>query len=192
MMSSNTNRNRGRSLQAMPRDHLSWRVIDFLDANRGEMLTRRDVATKFEVDAVQVDALLAPAVAAGMLQREDHRAEGLVWRRPRKLGNLPMPFTPALSAAMRKMRAAKVAAQRVDLEAIVIEHDVPICEPRQPVGSLWNALFDRMAPGDSFALPNRNAVALNHAKLKYCKRTASARFVTRKVDGDTTRIWRTA
>lgn len=48
------------------RNTLAARVMDYLQANPDEELTRHDVATKFTLPAAAVDGLLADAINAGM------------------------------------------------------------------------------------------------------------------------------
>ncbi len=182
-------RNTANSARSLPQDHLMWRVVDYLTANPTEVLTRSDIVAKFDAAASQVDSLLSTAVAAGMLRREEGTADGTVWSRPRQRGNFPRPYVPSVAAAGRAHRAARRAARRIAFDAIVVESGIPVAETTKP-GGQWNALFDRMRPGDSFQLPNVSAAALSHAKLKYCRLKAGARFVTRKVSDTHTRIWR--
>ena len=165
-----------------------WRVLDYLNANPTEVLTRSDIAAKFDTAASTVDSLLGLAVAAGMMKRQHDTPDGLVWRHAKSKSAFPRPFAPSVSAAAR---ATRVRVAKTDFEAIKIESDIPLLELPQP-GSQWCAIFDRMKPGDSFQLPNRSHAALSHAKLKYCKRTPAARFAVRKVSSTHTRIWRTA
>lgn len=179
------------AVRSVPKDALMWRVLDYTNANPTEVLTRSDIAAKFDVAASTVDSMLAPAVAAGMLKRDHDTPDGTVWRHPSKRGAFPRPFTPSLTAVARAGRRTRSAIQHVNFNAIVIESDVPITE--QPkVGSQWVALFDRMKAGDSFKLPSRSSAALSHAKLSYCKLVLTARFLTRKVSDTETRIWRIA
>lgn len=176
--------------RAVPKEHLMWRVVDYMNANPGEVLTRNDVAVKFNAAASTIDTLLAPAVSAGWLKRDHDTPDGTVWRHPKTKSNFPRPFTPSLAAAARASRA-KRAVRRVEFDAIVIESTIPISDAPK-ASSQWAALFNRMRPGDSFQLPSVSTAALCHAKLKYCKTVETARFVTRKVSGTHTRIWRTA
>jgi hypothetical protein len=172
-------------------DHLVWRVMEYLDANRDEVLTRSDVAAKFDIAPSAVDSLLAPAVASGMLRREQSDTDGVVWCRRKRRIAFPLPFTPRLAVSARAVRRAKATARRAELESIVIESGIPIVE-RVPAKSPWFVLFDRMKVGQSFQLPTESSGALGHAKQKYCKVMPTARFVTRQVSDTHTRIWRTA
>lgn len=180
------------SARSVPKDHLMWRVVDYVNANPAEVLTRSDVATKFDADPSTIDSLLRLGVAAGMLKRDDGTADGTVWRHPgKKASAFPRPFTPSLTAATRAQRATRAAAHRLDFEAIEIESDIPVLE-KGKTGGEWKALFDRMKPGDSFQLPTRSAAAAANAKLHYCRQVEGARFVLRKVSGSHTRVWRVA
>ena len=181
-------RNLQTSVRATPKDHLMWRVVDYLNANPTEVLTRSDIAAKFETSASTVDSLLGLAVAAGMIKREHDTPDGTIWRHVKSKSAVPRPFSPSFAAAKR---AVKGSIQRVDFAAIEVDRGVPIHEAALP-SSQWKALFDRMEPGDSFQLPSRSAAALSHAKLKYCKLVDGARFTVRKISSTHTRIWRTA
>ena len=183
-------RNSLNTARSIPKDHLMWRVVDYVNANPSEVLTRGDVAAKFDADPSTIDSLLSLAVSAGMLKRDEGTEDGTVWRHPGKQKTaFPRPFTPSLAAATRAERATRRAARRVDFEAIEIESGIPVQEVAK-TGGEWNALFSRMKPGDSFQLPTRSAGAASHAKLKFCKQVAGARFVLRKVSDSHTRVWR--
>lgn len=185
-------RNSLNSTRAVPKDHLMWRVVDYVNANPSEVLTRNDIATKFDAAPSTVDSALTFAVAASMLKREDGTEDGTVWRHPGAKTSFPRPFTPSLGAATRAERRTRAAARRVDFDAIEIESGIPVLESRAGCGGQWTALFDRMKPGDSFQLPTRTAGAASHAKLKYCRQVEGAKFVLRKVSSTHTRVWRTA
>lgn len=178
--------------QSLPRDHLAWRVADYLNANREEVLTRADVAAKFGVDASMVDTLMAPAVAAGFVKMDRGTADGNVWRRPKRLRNaFPAPFTPSLAAVARASRTHRRAATLLDIGSIKIERGIPIPNPVRRA-KVWDALLSKMQPGDSFVVPDHARDAVSHAKLDYQRRVKGVRFTVRKIDDTQTRVWRTA
>lgn len=52
------------------KDSVAWKVVDFLEGNPGEELTRHDIAEKFDIDPVQVDDALRTVMASGHIVRE--------------------------------------------------------------------------------------------------------------------------
>jgi hypothetical protein len=184
-------RNSLNTARSVPKDHLMWRVVDYVNANTTEVLTRSDIAAKFDALPSSIDAPLAMAVAAGLLKREDGTEDGTVWRHPGKKGSFPRPFTPSLNAATKAQRATRTAVRRADFAAITIESGIPVA-PQATTGGEWKALFDKMRPGDSFQLLTRYAAAAANAKLNYCRQIEGASFVLRKVSDTHTRVWRTA
>lgn len=184
----NRRNKQSKSLQSMPHDHLSWRVAHYLNANRAEVLTRADIAAKFDVEASMVDTLMVPAVTAGVVKLDRGTADGNVWRRPQRLRTaLPAPFAAPLAAAS----PAKKAATLVDLSDVKIEAGVAL-PVKAPPGGRWKAIFDRMGPGDSFALPVRAQHAAGHAVRVYRMHVPTSTFIIRQVPGALVRIWRTA
>jgi len=172
-----------------PQDSLVWRVLDFLQANPGERLTRSDVATKFGADAATIDAELAPGVDAGQLVRETDDGDGVIWRRPRHR-SVPRPFAGSITAAKR---ATRQAPRTFDVSAIKIEPDIPIPDPnRGTIRSAWFGVFERMTAGDSFAAPDEARSSIAHAVAVFRKRRPHTRFVTRTISKTQFRIWRTA
>jgi hypothetical protein len=170
---------------------LMWRVLDYLTANPNEVLTRSDIAAKFDAQPAAIDTLLAPALAGRLLIREAGGSDGTVWRAPKRKSAFPHPLTDSISKAARVARANIRRARKVDISAIVIESGVPLQEKAQPGGE-WEAVFSRMKAGDSFKVPSFATGAVGHAKLKYCRKHTGTRFAIRKVDDTHARVWRIA
>jgi hypothetical protein len=183
-----SNFKRGAGLVA-PRDSLAWRVLDFLQANPGEELTRGDIAVKFNIEASAVDSLLAPAVSAGHLVREVGGADGVIWKPNAARGRFPKPFVGSVDASRRAVRAHRQSL--IDISSFTIEKDIPLVDVMRRVNQ-WNALFARMELGDSFLLPQSARMAAAHAQAKYRKSAREVMFAMRKVSDTHSRIWRTA
>ncbi|TAK87083.1 MAG: hypothetical protein EPO09_19005 [Aquabacterium sp.] len=175
-----------------PRDSTVWRVIDFLEANPTEELTRRDVATKFGIDVVQVDDVLRPAVAANKIKRELNADSELVWLLNYSKRGIPKPFAKPLAAAKRAKSANRKSPVFIDFSALVIESGIEVVERVQPRAGLWAGLLDRMGPGDSVCLALEAKDAAAHAQYAYRKANPTARFIVRKVGDEHCRIWRLA
>ena len=121
---------------------------------------------------------MAPAIAVGWVAREDGD-NGRTWRcGDSRTQATPWPF-------QRKRRIPL----KVDFGSIVIEQGIPLAEQFRSRNG-WNDLFKRMAPGDSFQIPNAARAALAHAQADYRKTTPGVKFAIRKMDGVHTRIWR--
>lgn len=168
-------------------DSLAWRVVDFLEANPGEELTRHDVSAKFDIDPVAVEGALMPAVNSGHLVRELNTDSVLVFRLKYSRTGVPKPFAQSMAAARKATRKPPVV---IDFESLVIEAGVPIVENTPGKGGVWTALFDRMKPGDSVKFHREARDALSHAQYGYRKDNPRAKFTIRKVDAEHCRIWR--
>lgn len=182
-------RNRRRTTTSAASVDLPAKVIDFFKAHPDEVLSARDVATKFGVAAAQVDTLLEATVEAGQLKRQNTGQHGLVYMAAVRRAAFPEPSTDRLRKAMAAGRRARRAATRIDLSKVKIERGVPIFKAR-PRSEEWAELFRRLSPGDSFAVPSIAHDALSHAKCQFAKKEPSWRFTIRKIDDDQTRIWR--
>jgi len=180
------------ALLKAPRDSIAWRVIDFLEANPTEELLRRDVATKFSIDVVQVDDMLRPAVTADRIKRELNADSELVWRLNYSKRGTPKPFAEPLAAAKRAKRANRKPPVAIDFSTLVIEPGIAVIERIQPKAGLWAGLLDRMTPGDSVRLMLEAKDAAAHAQYAYRKANPGAKFVVRKVSDEHCRIWRLA
>lgn len=182
------------SRQASPanklrKDSLAWRVVDFLEANPSEELTRHDVSAKFDIDPVAVEDALRTAVSSGHLVRELNTDSVLVFRLKYSRSGVPKPFAQSLAEVRKATRKPAVV---IDFASLVIEAGVPIIENKSGNGGAWPALFDRMNPGDSIQFPIDAKDALSHAQYAYRKDHPSVRFTVRKYGSDHCRIWRTA
>lgn len=168
---------------------LAWKVLDYFKTNKNEVLSSKDIAAKFGVAASQVDTLLKPAVDAGHLRLQNHGQFGLCYRAAAGAPKFPATRTDALQASIAVAKRVRRAATRIDLSAVKIEHGVPLPSPRSRADD-WAALFSRMKPGDSFPVPRVAHDALSHAKVVFC-RASPWKFTIRKLNDDTSRIWRT-
>lgn len=176
-----------KSSQKLKPGSIAWRVIDFLEANPSEELTRHDVSAKFDIDPVAVEDALMAAVASGHLVRELNADSVLVFRLKYSRTGVPKPFAQSMAAARKATRKPPVV---IDFESLVIEAGVPIVENTPGKGGVWTALFDRMKPGDSVKFHLEARDALSHAQYGYRKDNPHAKFTIRKVDAEYCRIWR--
>ncbi len=180
-----------KTMNSLPRDHLAWRVAIYLHENPHEVLTRGDIAAKFDTDTSMVDTLMGPAVAANYVKIERGTEDGVVWRRPKRVRTaFPVPFTPSLSAHSR--RAQRTTPRLIDLSRISIDHDVPLPGPTKPRSVQWAELFGRMGVGDSFVVPAQIHNTLCHARQQFQRQARGSRFTVRKVSASESRCWRVA
>lgn len=113
---------------AAPPDSLAGKLVDFLQGNPGERLTRKDIAEKFGANMAMIDSQLAPAVQAKLLVRETDDHDGVTW----KLG-YPLPTTAQLQPSIAARPVVKRStAFRVDLDSIKIEKGVPVRHSQRP------------------------------------------------------------
>lgn len=180
------------ALTKSPQDSVAWRVIDFLQANPTEELTRHDVAAKYDIDPVQVDDKLRPAVNSGHLIREVNADSVLVWRLNYSKRGTPKPFAVSLAAAKKAARARRRSRVVIDFASLVIEEGLPVIENRPTRGGEWGALFGRMKAGDSVLFPVEAKDALSHAQFAYRSKNPGVMFVIRKIGTTHCRVWRTA
>lgn len=182
------------SRQASPanklrKDSLAWRVVDFLEANPSEELTRHDVSAKFDIDPVAVEDALRTAVSSGHLVRELNTDSVLVFRLKYSRSGVPKPFAQSLAEVRKATRKPPVV---IDFASLVIESGVPIIENKSGNGGAWPALFNKMNLGDSIQFPIEAKDALSHAQYAYRKDHPTVRFSVRKYGSEHCRIWRTA
>jgi hypothetical protein len=173
-----------------PQDSLCFKVIDYFRGHPDEVLTQRDVAKKFSVAPSAVDSMLMPAIQSGHLARAQSDDYGVIFRLPPKRAGFPQPFTPSLTEAVKRNRSRNLF--RLDVSAVVIEKEVPVCDAyvrRAP----WASIFDKMEIGDSFQLPRAGKASAAYATTAYRKKGhETVRFALRKVSETHVRIWRTA
>lgn len=176
-----------KSSQKLKPGSIAWRVIDFLEANPSEELTRHDVSAKFDIDPVAVEDALMAAVASGHLVRELNADSVLVFRLKYSRTGVPKPFAQTLADAKKATRKPPVV---IDFDALVIESGIPLVENKGGTKKAWPTLFERMKLGDSVLFPLAARDALSHAQYAYRKSNPMARFSVRKVDKTHCRIWR--
>lgn len=170
---------------AAPPDSLAGKLVDFLQGNPGECLTRKDIAEKFGANLAMIDSQLAPAVQAKLLVRETDDHDGVTW----KLA-YPAPTSPVMPGTLGAARAVvkRKPPYQFDLTTIKIEKDVPVVgKPFRR--AIWPDIFEKMVAGDSFVIPLEARQALAHAQQHY-RRKHGVTFITRKISETECRVWR--
>ena len=171
-----------------------WKVIEFLTTNTDEFLTADCVAAKFDAPRNRVHTLLALAVEAGTLRRDEDMGAGELCYR---LGNGHPLVTarPARHPTLWPGRDAAVDAAParrprfwVDVATVEIRSDVPPKDLTRPRQVDWPALLGRMAVGDSFELPVAAAGSLRKA-VGTAHKGGTCRFKV-SADADVVRCWR--
>lgn len=151
---------------------VAYRVIDFLQRNEGEELSRSDIATKFECASAGVDTVLAEAMRLGLIDRR-RGDDGVVWR----LGQTRITLvqdaaTEIVEKAKRSIdeRSQFVAtAVACDPTAIPVRKGVSLLSPEERRRAEFTAWFDQFDVGDSADfdvqhLPTIRAESKRHAK----------------------------
>lgn len=174
------------------KDSVAWKVVDFLEGNPGEELTRHDIAEKFDIDPVQVDDALRTAVTNGHIVRELNEESVSVWRLNFSKRGIPKPFAISLAEAKKARKANRKPPVVIDFAALVIESGVPIVDNRPGKGRAWPDLFERMKPGDSVLFPIEAKDAISHAQYAFRKEHPGTMFTVRKCSPEHCRVWRTA
>jgi hypothetical protein len=168
-------------------DSLPARISAWLQRNRDEELTPRDIATKFDVPVQGLHFALREAMHHGWITRNGSNGAYAAGPLLPVAGATGVePAKPAPAAPQR--RRARAAAPP-DPEAVSIRAGVPI-PPRSsnPVGrSAYLTLLERMKPGDMVELTRQQA-----ASLKARAKESGIRITVRKLGTDVTGIWRLA
>lgn len=73
-----------------------------------------------------------------------------------------------------------------------IEKEVPVTSKGIGSGRKLKYPFDKMEIGDSFAFPIKIRSSVIAASCMWGKKNGNVKFVSRKIDSETCRIWRTA
>lgn len=189
---------------------LCERVCAFFYTHPNEELTAGDIAKKFAYSSNSVHTKLMPALDADWLRRME-TDDGKVYIRGPALREVRISAEGASDAASHTPpanggafknwlagRAEQSAEGRPktlplpDPDALVIEHNVPMPAPIPPGVSKYHPLFQRMAPGDSFACDVAVAKRLCNVAMHWGKRNGSVRFSMRVMGDGTARIWRDA
>ena len=195
-------------------ESLAARVLGFFALNPDEELTLDDIAAKFvdPGDSRNVHSQLMAACDHDMLvydpQDDLYRkgpvsphdataddkqsvllaqavATGQVAEKPsttRTQRHVPNPFSK-LTAEKKPMT---MKPPSLDLAKIKIEPGVPMPEP----GHEWRAFLAKFQIGDSAALPARFLMKVR-AAMKAERTAGRGSYVSRAIDADTIRVWRT-
>jgi hypothetical protein len=161
---------------------VAWRVIDFLQRNDGEMLSKADIAAKFDCGEDSVDTVLQQAMRADFVNKA--RSDGLtVWR----LGITPVKLLAAPRAkgdrdadddgrpVQRWTRAKNV---EFDPSAIEVRKKTPLRTPEQARRDLFDAFLKKLEVGDSAEFEERGLITMKHHVKRYSQATGH-RFTLR-------------
>lgn len=186
---------------------LPYQVTEFLVRNPDEELTIHDIAAKFGCPHLSVHTKLAQAVERGLLRRAPNSdLEQAYTKGPQAAASMlqatPSATRPAAqhtedAAALAVSPFATVGSQRqalrrrkcfvLDVNRIHIEQGVPL-PGRAAAPELWRSVFERMQPGDSFALPALARNAVSRAATAYKRATGVALAI--RQTGEGLRVWR--
>lgn len=177
---------------------VAWKVIEFLTTNPEEELSANEVSAKFDCTAGGVHSMLCASVDAGLLKRAEVDDE-LVYRlgagtpaiKPNKAANPSLGARGASwPAEVSPPRSSRKPLPAIDLAAVAIDNDVAI----PPTGGRlvqhdWPALFNRMKPGQSCAIPAAFKYVLGKACGEF-KKTGQGEMSVRRANEDELRLWR--
>lgn len=177
-------------------DSLADKVCRYFMRLPAEELLSREIAANYGTTASNVGHQLASAVEAEYLQ-----VDGSVYCAGKKLHllakaheqlreadtvDLPKTTQAAAQAAVRKPRTVGKRFN-FDLSTVKVEPGVPM-PPNHRTGMDWSALLNRLAVGDSFALPADARSSVSKAITLY-KASTGKDMSLRKVE-DGLRVWR--
>ena len=184
-------------------------VIAYFQKNLSAKLTGAEMAAKFNVPQPSVYTNLQLAVDAGFIARDNgYYTAGddideapdygsvsqtdvtIAQARTTPLNAFGVPIKPQASPLPPK--ATTPAKQALpDPKTLKIEDDVPLTIGRG-MPTDWKAgLLDRMAVGQSAALPIAAKATLSKA-VTHAHKTTEMQFATRKTSTTELRVWRTA
>lgn len=175
---------------------LPARVINYFRRLPDEELSVKDIAQKFDVGANNVHTNLAGAVGCDILTRD-----GAIYSAGAQIGELPAlgkpvtnafgsPLNSVLSTGM--MPASKQTTKRafLDIDAIVIEDDVPQVRNRDGRSEKWAPLLKKLVKvGQSFKLPVELSGQVGASISKHHK-IGAVRFTRSRISETEVRVWR--
>jgi hypothetical protein len=188
------------------------RAVEHFKQHPGTRLKAAELGKLLDVNASNLAALLATPITHGLIARAggDRGPEYIGGRKlfgtatsastviPPAPGPLalaapasaPPPAPAPAAAAAPTPKAATAPALRAPLPSIVIEADVPL--PHIGRTGLFDSVFERMQPGNSFVVPTISAKRMINLARVWGK-PRGAEFASRMVadDKQNTRIWRT-
>ena len=173
---------------------LADRCLQLLAINAEDDFAPADLASKFDTSSGHVSVAMRLPVAQGLATYLRNTKEGGIkcyQATPLLLQLLKKTPTTLVTSAAPAPRTGKRARTPLpELDKLQIRHDVPVPPPgRGDLGkkSVYAEIWERMKPGSSVVLPDRQALALM-AYVKKHKQQA----VVRKLDPGTRGVWRQA
>ena len=185
------------------------RIIAYFQNNLSAKLTQAEIIAKFDLNTSNVSPTLQAAIEAGFIARSSgYYSAGddideapdygsvsqtdatIAQARTTPLNAFGAPIKPQASPLPSK--ATTPAKQALpDPKTLKIEDDVPLTIGRG-MPTDWKAgLLDRMAVGQSAALPIAAKATLSKA-VTHSHKTTDRQFATRKTSTTELRVWRTA
>lgn len=163
---------------------VAWRVIDFLQRNEGEMLSKADIAAKFDCGEDSVDTVLKDAMRADYLNKG--RSDGMaVWR----LGTTMVKLANLVGAAKSKdsdededgkpvQRWTRAKNVEFDPSAIAVRKKTPLRTPEQARRDLFDAFLKKLEVGDSAEFEEKALTTMKHHVKRFSQATGQ-RFTLR-------------
>ena len=172
---------------------LADRCLQLLANNPDDDYAPTDLGTKFDTTSGHVSVAMRTPVAQGLATYASagegslkcYQATPLLLQLLKKAPTLPIP-----SAAAAPRTGKRTRTPLPELDKLQIRHDVPVPPPgRGDLGkkSVYAEIWERMKPGSSVVLPDRQALALMAFVNKH-----KHQAVVRKLDPGTRGVWRKA
>lgn len=175
----------------IPKKHsLAAKVIEYLQANDDEELSRSDIAKKFSVQPTIVDGELAEAVRSRWLSKA-RSDDGVVYRLVAIRNGTPLPFVANAEVTGAKRRVRRQAVAQFDPRTIEIEVNAPrTLIPKK--SDLWDEVLRKLDSVDkSFVVPKMIKYSVAHAMQYFRRRVdTSVRFSIEKAGHEEIRVRR--
>lgn len=137
---------------------IAFRVIEFLQRNEGEELTRSDIGAKFDTPQASVDTLVGDAMRSGYLVKGRNEDHEVVWRMGSRrlvlgddvLGRLDESIKLPTTLRERQKRVAAVPLIDVsDLERVEVRKGVRLMTAKEQREAGFAKFFGTFEVGDS-------------------------------------------
>lgn len=179
-------------------DSVPGRVIAYFMANPDEELVNTDLAIKFNRHYSAFYSLLAGAVEAGYLKRQESADDEIAYSvgSVAAPGIAAAPDAPTVEDRFKKPKEPKAPSVRrapfvCDPQAIEIKHGVPAPVSRKSKGTRWLKLLERMKNGDYAEVPIQGYSSLS-AACTSAKKSGLGEYKVRKLTNEVMGLWRVA
>jgi hypothetical protein len=187
------------------RDSLAAQVVGFFTNNPTEELSLDDVTDKFMCPRANVHTQLGRAVQTDLLSRSLNDEGDYIYRAGGRLASLraavvepntmgiadkfAKPAKPGKAAKAARAADAAAPTPMPEIDAVVIESNIPIPGPRQKRD--WTPLLCKLGVGQSFKLPIQAAPTMRKCITQMQAAKMGTFTAKQDVAAKTLRVWRT-